>query len=294
MRCLLLVCLSVSFLSAQSLLQRGQTYLLRLLNGDLLEGEYLGDTLLGDTLPAWRFRTVVGTATVIPREVAEITPQTAAYRHRHRIFLQPTAEPVAAHPFIGLAGLFALYGGLGFQDWLSIVGAHTLLPSVPAAEQLWAVNTKFTLLSTPNILMPGWVSIAVGAQVSALNRANQLLHLYLAATFVGQRSQLNALIFAKAAGADLMTVRAGSWGSVTFGYGTGSIGIGVGLDTQLPTRRDLHVLAELWNSDIRSPSRSGLFVGVRLANTVLALDFGLFWFGYPFVVPAANVVWTPL
>jgi len=290
---LLILCLAAPLLSAQPSLQQGETYLLRLLNGDVLEGQYLGETRLGDTLPAWRFRTAIGTATIMPREIAEITPRTTAYRHRHRIFLQPTAEPIATHAFVGLAGLFALYGGFGIQDWLSIVGAYTLLPAVPAAEQIWALNTKFTLLSTPNVLMPGWVSLAAGGQVSALNRSNQLLHLYLAATFVGHRSQLNALVFAKAAGADLMTVRAGSWGSVTFGYETGSVGIGVGLDVRLPARHDLHLLAELWNSDIRSPSRSGLFAGVRLANTALALDFGLFWFGSPLAIPAANAVWTP-
>ncbi len=141
--------------------------------------------------------------------------------------------------------------------------------------------------------MPGWVSLATGAQLSALNRSNQMLHLYVAASFIGARSQLNVLLFAKAAGADVMEVRAGSWGTVTFGYATGSVGIGAGLDVRLPARHDLHLLAELWNSDIRSPSRSGLLVGVRLANTALALDFGLFWFGYPWAIPAANVVWTP-
>ena len=125
MRYVLLVC-AVAALFAQSTLRRGETYIVRLLNGDVLEGDYLGETFLQDTIPAWRFRTLIGTATISRHEVAEIVPKTAAYRHRHRIFLQPTAEPVATNAFIGLAGLFALYGGVGFQDWLSLVGAHTL------------------------------------------------------------------------------------------------------------------------------------------------------------------------
>jgi hypothetical protein len=279
---------------AQEPLQRGEAYLLRLVNGDLIEGEFLGETVLGDTLPAWRFRTLVGTATIARREIAEILPYKDVYRHQHRIFIQPTAEPIGNHAFIGLAGLFALYAGIGFQDWLSLVGAHTLLPTIPMSQQLWAFNTKFTLLSSPNFLMPGRVSLAIGAQVSSLSREQQLLHLYGAASFVGERSQVSALLFAKVAGEDLLTVRAGSWGSVTFGYPTGAVGIGVGLDVRLPARHDVHLLAELWNSDIRSPSRTGILVGVRLANSAVALDFGLFWFGYPYAVPAANAVWTPL
>jgi hypothetical protein len=293
-RSLILALLTALCAFAQPALRPGERYLLRLINGDVLEGEFLGETVLEDSLAAWRFRTLIGTATIARREIAEILPREAAYRHLHRVFLQPTAEPIGNNAFVGLAGLFALYAGVGFQDWLSLVGAHTLLPSVPASEQIWALNAKFTLLSSPNILMPGRVSLAVGAQLSALNRANQILHLYAAASFVGERSQLSALVFAKAAGEDLLTVRAGSWGSVTFGYATGAVGIGAGLDVRLPTRRELHLLAELWNSDIRSPSRTGLLVGMRLANSAVALDFGLFWFGYPYAIPAANAVWTPL
>ncbi|MDW7996717.1 MAG: hypothetical protein RMJ46_03435 [Bacteroidota bacterium] len=225
-----------SIAPAQGTLQRGDSYLVRLINGDLVAGEFLGETLLDDTIPAWRFRTLVGTATIARREVAEITPQEKAYRHWHRIFIQPTAEPIGEHTFVGLAGLFALYGGIGFQDWLSLAGAYTLVPVMSAGEQLWGLNTKFTLLTSPNILTPGRVSLAFGAQVSALSAVNQILHLYGVASFVGSRSHLSAMVFAKVAGDDLLTVRAGSMGSVTFGYATGAVGIGVGLDVQLPSR----------------------------------------------------------
>ncbi|MEN3026422.1 MAG: hypothetical protein ABDH31_01790 [Chlorobiota bacterium] len=270
----------------------GHRYLIRLINGDLLEGTFLGEALIADSLPAWRFRTLIGVATIAHREIAELKPLHAAYRHSHRIFIQPTAEPVDGNSFVGLAGLFALYGGLGFQDWLSIVAAHTLLPRVSMAEQLWALNTKFTLLRTTNSI--SYVTIAVGAQVSSLTARHQILHLYTVASFRGERSCLSGTIFAKVAGDDILTVRAGSWGSVTFGYAAGAVGIGVGLEVRPLARRDLHFLAELWNSDIRSPSRTGLLVGVRLSNSVLALDFGVFWFGYPYAVPAANITWTPL
>ncbi len=271
--------------------QEGKRYLLRLVNGDLLEGVFVGEALVQDSLPAWRFRTLIGTATIARREIAELVEQD--YRHLHRIFLQPTAEPIGPNAFLGLAGLFALYAGIGFQDWLSLVGARTLLPNIPADQQLWALNTKFTLLRSANVLMPGRVSLALGAQLSALNTVNQLLHLYGVASFTGERSHLSVLLMAKAAGPDMLTVRAGSWGSVTFGYATGALGLGIGLDVRLLSRRDLHLLAELWNSDIRSPSRTGLLLGIRLANTFVALDFGIFWFGYPYAIPAANAVCTP-
>lgn len=283
--------LSVAVRAQPSSPQEGKAYLIRLINGDLLEGVFIGEALVQDSLPAWRFRTFIGTATIARREIAELVEQ--GYRHLHRIFLQPTAEPIGPNAFLGLAGLFALYAGIGFQDWLSVVGARTLLLNVPATEQLWALNAKFTLLSSANVLMPGRVSLALGAQLSALNTANQLLHLYGVASFVGERSHLSALLFAKAAGPDVLTVRAGPWGAMTFGYATGALGLGIGLDVRLLSRRDLHLLAELWNSDIRSPSRTGILLGVRLANTLMALDFGIFWFGYPYAIPAANAVCTP-
>ncbi len=274
-------------------LQEGNFYLIRLINGDLIEGVFVADTFVQDSLPAWRFRTLIGTATIARREVAELIEQEKAYRHLHRIFVQPTAEPIGRDAFVGLAGLFALYGGFGFQDWLSVVAARTFFPTVPAAEQIWAFNAKFTLLSSANVLMPGRVSLALGAQLSALNSPNQLLHLYAVASFIGERSHLSAMVFGKVAGPEILTLRAGSWGSVTFGYATGAVGIGAGLDVRLPTRREMHLLVELWNSDIRSPSRTGLLLGIRLANTLVALDFGLFWFGYPYAIPAANAVCTP-
>jgi hypothetical protein len=280
--------------AAQPALQPGQRYLLRLLNGDVLEGQFVDSTQLSDTLPAWRFRTLIGTATIAVREVAELVPLEEHYRHGHRIFLQPTAEPVAGNGFIGLAGLFALYAGVGLQDWLSVVGGHTLLPKVPAAEQLWVLNVKFTLLQAPNLTMPGTLWLAVGGNITALNSANQLLHLYAVGSVAGVRTRLSAAVMAKLAGEDLMTVRFGSWGSVPVAYQSGAVGIALGLDYRPSARRDMRLLLELWNADIRSPSRTGILAGVRLYNSAVALDFGLFWFGYPLAIPAANVAWTPL
>jgi hypothetical protein len=56
---------------------------------------------------------------------------------------------------------------------------------------------------------------------------------------------------------------------------------------------DVHVICELWNPDIAKPMNSGALLGLRIANTHVAADFGLSVWTAPAIAPFVSFVWTP-
>lgn len=242
-----------------------------------------------------KIKTAIGTATVYESQIAEIIPMDDLYRHAHRVFLLPTGEAIRKNHFVGNLELFGLWAGIGVGDVVSITAGRTALPSVPSGDQVSFVNLKATIYDEEYTTMPGKFSLAGGVNLGWLNAPNRLTHAYFSATFTRIRSRVTGTVFMNLSGnsMELFTARAGTLGSVVVHYPASAIGIGVGVDTRLPGRQDLHVLAELWNSDISKPTNTVLMLGLRLANTAVSMDFGLAVFSVPSVVPVMSFAWTP-
>ncbi len=269
-------------------------YYVRLAGGDILTGpivEVFDDEREG---PAIKVKTAIGTATVYASQIEELTPLEKAYPHSHRVFIMPTAEPISNNHFIGLYELLFLYGGAGIADIVSVTAGRSVVPSVPASEQVSVLNLKATVYREEQQDMPGHISFALGANFAWLNDRNRLINLYGVGTFTGARARITGALFYKAAGEDVVTARAGTIGSTDINYARGAVGVGVGLDTRLTNGRyDLHVLAELWNHDVGRPSNTAVLLGLRLWNTDFSADFGIAFFTAPAIAPVANFVWTP-
>ncbi|MFZ9869907.1 MAG: hypothetical protein ACO3E0_01990 [Candidatus Kapaibacteriota bacterium] len=271
-----------------------EIYVVRLENGDILSGaivEFSED----DTGAYVRVASVVGRAKIYAKEIHSIYSSEADYRHRHRGYILPTAIPIGNDAFISLIEGVLPYAGVGVGNWLSITAGRTLVPGIAWSEQVSLVNAKFTVHTAPHGLVEGGEQYyAVGINGGWLNDVNFLGHVYGVATFTGKRTQATLMMFAKVAGKDNYTIKAGNFfGPSAFPLPNGTFGVGIGLDTRFPEMRNLHVVGELWNADLTRPANTALYLGLRLTSRAVASDFGFTIVQGPFVVPTVAFAWTP-
>lgn len=267
---------------------------IRLLNGDVLSGPIL--KVEHDSAgTAVRIAAPIGRAKVYLHEMAWISTADESYRHRHRTYIMPTAEPIGNDHYAGLWEIAFLYAGAGIGDIVSITAGRTFVPSVPASDQLSLINIKATVYESDNGLVDGGRQyVAVGYNGAWLNARNPFGHAYVVGTWTGRRTQVSTMMFAKVVGPDIYTVSTGSlFNPFLVNYSTGTVGVGLSLDTRISDHHDLHVIGELWNSDITRPANTMLFLGLRTATSVVAMDFGLAVFSAPAVVPLVSFAWTP-
>lgn len=268
-------------------------YRVRLNNGDILSGtivRFVSDSVEGEGL---RLRTAVGTAAVYTSQIAEIVALEAAYRHSHRLFLMPAADPIGRNHFAGLFELAFLYAGFGIGP-ASVTLGRSVIPGLTANEQLSTVNAKITVARVPNETMPGGFAAAAGVNIAWANDRNQILHPYIAATFTLTRTRVTGSLFFKTGAAgDFFTVSAARYGEAAVRYPNGSIGLAIGLDTRFSERHDLHFVGEFWNADLTSPRKSAAFLGLRLCNSAVSADFGVAVFAVPVLAPYFGFAWTP-
>ncbi|MFP4528540.1 MAG: hypothetical protein ACLFQX_08325 [Candidatus Kapaibacterium sp.] len=267
-------------------------YIIRLKNGDILTGYVTGTAPGEEGGPAIRFRTELGTALIYISQIEEIRPKEVAYRHSHRVFLLPTAEPIGGDHFIGMFEMLFLYGGAGIGDIVSITAGRSIVPGIDSRQQLTELNVKATVYNTDFESMEGGMSFAVGGNMAWANHNNRLVHYYGVATFRGFKSLITSAIFYKAGSEDYYRLNFGQ-NAVDMTYADGSFGIGLGLDTRFTRWHGLHFIGELWNSDITRPTNTGVLLGFRLSNSSFSADFGLSFFTQPLVAPFASFVWTP-
>lgn len=270
-----------------------RVYLVRLVNGDILTGPLLAVERDNDGV-ALRIGATIGRAKIYLREIAYVNTVTDAYRHRHRGYILPTAQPIGDDHFLGVWEIAVLYAGGGIGP-ISITGGRSLVPGIPMSDQFSVVNIKATVHEADNGLVEGGKQFyAVGVNGTWLNDRNFLGHVYGSATFTGRRTQVTTTMFAKISGNELSTVRLGTLTDpFNVPYGNGAIGIGLGLDTRMPAFNDLHVIAELANADITRPANTLLYLGLRTATSAVAMDFGMALAPGPTVVPAVAFAWTP-
>jgi len=271
---------------------RTTVYSIRLNNGDIITGncvEMLNDPIEGEGA---KFATELGTATIFENQIAEIKKFEDLYRHNHRMYLMPTAEPIEGNHFIGNFELLLFYAGFGISDFLSFTAGRSILPDVPSKEQVSLFNIKVTPLSFPIDDVAELFTVSLGANLGFINHNNRLLHYYGNATMRLKRTTFTAALFYKASGNDIYIInfRENIWDMT---YENGSFGIGLGIDTKFSKRNDLHFIGEIWNSNIAHPTHSAVMLGLRLSNSSFSSDFGLAFFTQPFVIPFVSFVWTP-
>ncbi len=270
----------------------GELVLVRLTTGDVLRGELLARTTR-DSVDAVKVRTAIGTATIDLDQIAEICLLQRRYRHTWRTLLMPTAEPIGSNHCLMSMELLTLGTGIGIGEVGSIMLLRSIVPGIPSSHQLSVINAKATLLQADYQQLDGHLSLCVGGNLAWINAPNRLQHLWVAGTFTRVRSRLTVMAFYNLSDRDVYQVTAGTYGSVAMRYAPNAVGFGLGLDVQLPARDDVHILAELWNSDLARPYQTMLVLGIRLANTALALDAGVAISSMPVVIPLVAASWTP-
>ena len=171
----------------------GREYIVRLTNGDIISGEYdsfISDPEDGDAI---KLRTDIGTALIYSDQIVEINIEEDYYRHKHRVFVLPTAEPISNDHFIGDFELLFLYCGIGIGDWVSITAGRSVLPSIPAKHQISDINLKTTLMNSYFGDANRKISLALGANIAFLNHNNKIMHLYGTGTMRLSRDQHNSI-----------------------------------------------------------------------------------------------------
>jgi hypothetical protein len=280
----------------EAVYEEGVRYTVRLEDGEELIGTVV-DVIQGDSATAAiKLKTAIGTATIYLWQIREIRQMDDDYRHAHRVFLMPTAEPIGSNHYAGSVELLGLMAGVGIADIGSVFVARTLVPGISAREQLSVCNLKATVYEERYQSMAGKMNFALGLNLGWLNAANRITNLYAVGTFTRVRSRITGIVFGNVSGSrtDLFTATAGTLGSVLVRYPGGSVGFGIGVDTRFPGRQDLHAIAELWNSNISSANNSMFLLGLRLTNSSVSMDFGFAVVPGFTVVPVTSFAWTPL
>ncbi|MFH1051351.1 MAG: hypothetical protein V1779_10545 [bacterium] len=271
---------------------RNQLYVIKLVNGDILSGYVVEMVSHPEDGEGIKFSTEIGTATIYEDQILEIKAVRDYYRHNHRIFLLPTANPIESNHFIGNFELLFFYAGAGISDIVSITAGRTFIPSIRSDQQISVANAKVTLLNMDLNSKSEKLSLALGANLGFVNHDNRLIHYYGVGTVTLNRSSVTAAVFYKAGSEDYNKVKLGN-NYIDLRYPDGSFGIGLGLDTKFSNMHDLHFIGELWNSDVSKPTNTAVMLGLRLCSSKFSADFGLSFFTYPFVAPFCSFVWTP-
>lgn len=267
-------------------------YMVRLNSGDIIYGhflEYMNDPDNGEGV---KLSTALGGATIYYSEIADIRLKEKSYRHAHRIYLMPTAEGIGENYFISDFELMFLYAGAGWKDWVSVTAGRTIVPYILGNQQVSVVNFKLSPLHQMLDSNGKMLHLALGGNLSWLNNRNRLQHLYAAATLNLSRTSLTANLFYKFGEDDFYDLYFYN-NKVELNYPNHSFGLGLGFDTKLPKFESIHIIGEIWNSDVTRPTNSGVLLGVRLCNTAVSADFGLAVFTQPFILPFVSFAWTP-
>ena len=266
-------------------------YSVKLTNGDIITG-LITDITDDKDGKAIKIKTEIGTALIYDYQIYSIYPKENEYKHSHRAFLLPTAEPIGNHMFVGDFELVFFMAGFGISDIFSFTAGRSLIPFVPSRHQITDFDAKFTVYKTYFESDAESFSLAIGANYALANHNNQLVHLYGVSSVDFGRTMLTANVFYKLGARNFYDVYFGTY-LFNLIYPNGAFGIGLGLDSQLPGRNDLHVIGELWNIDVTRPTNTAIMLGLRFVNKDFSADFGLALFTQPFIAPFTSFVWTP-
>lgn len=279
------------FANDSTQLVTGNNYIFRLNNGDIITGELLELILTGENKEL-KVDTQLGIAVVELSQIAEISAAEKYYRQEHRYFLLPTAIGIGRNHYFGLTELFFINAGIGITEHFSLILGRTVVPTLYSNQQLSIIDLKGTLPKYEFRDIFRELHIAFGGNLAFANHNNRFIHFYSSGTVVFFKTSLTATLFYKYGSRDSYTIGFSNK-YLDLVYENGAFGLAVGLDTRFPSFRDLHFIAELWNVNITKPTNTGVFTGIRIANSRIAADFGMAWFTQSFIVPFVNFFWTP-
>jgi hypothetical protein len=265
--------------------------IIRLKNGDILSGRII-DYIEDDNGSGIRFKTQIGTTVIYSKEILEMKEYYDNYRHKHRVFLMPTAEPIGDDHFIGNYEIALFYAGFGISEYFSFTAGRSIIPGIPAEHQISLFNAKITLFTNKWDNAPGGMKVAIGTNTTFINHNNRIDNYYAVTTLHFDRSRLTGTIFTKNGPRDFYELKfLNNLYDLT--YENGAFGVGLGLDTKLSNRHDIRFIGEIWNNNINQPTDSGVLLGVRHGNTEFSSDFGIAFFTQPFLIPFVSFTWTP-
>ena len=279
--------------SAKDSLALGESYSVRLLNGDILSGELVEFVNSPDFGEGIKIKTEIGRALVYLNQMAEIKKKKDFYRHTSRVYLMPTGEAIKENHYIADFEAAMLVAGVGVQNWLSIMAGRSVIPSIRSDEQVNLLNVKATVVDDNFDFIGADFYLGLGFNYASINNNNALTHGYFTATLKGDRTRLTLLSYFKLGSKDIYTLKATNIGEYNMYYANGTFGIGVGIDTKFTERSDLHFIGEIWNANVIKPRNTGLLLGLRLCNTAIASDFGIGFSTAGAVIPVIGVSWTP-
>lgn len=265
---------------------------IRLKNGDIITGVITEVFTSENEGTGIKILTELGKATIYNNQIADIRFKDEFYRHNHRIFLLPTANPIKNNHFVGSFELLFLYFGAGISDFFSITAGRTIVPQVSSSQQISLINAKFTFFTMEFDSIARMVSLAIGGNLGFANHNNRFQHLYLVSTVKLFKTELTGTVIYKVGSDDFNFINYGN-NIQELKYPNGSFGIGLGIDTEIPKTKGLHFIGELWNIDVERPTNTAIMLGLRLCNTSVSADFGLALFTQPYIFPFVSFVWTP-
>jgi hypothetical protein len=239
-----------------------------------------------------KLQTALGIPKIYYAEIDGVQEYNNIYKNDHRVFLMPTAEPIAGAPFVGNYEAFFFYGGFGITQYFSLTAGRTAIPLLYTGQQFSMINVKSTFLTVPFDSIDGHLSLALGGNVSFINNDNRLIHIYTAATVKFKRSSFTTTVFYKTGSDDWYDIDYMNLVAPIY-YANGTIGFGMGIDTKFPGRNNLFFTGEIWNKDIADLRSSCFSLGFRSVYDKLSMEWGFILFTNPYIVPYFGFTWTP-
>lgn len=229
-------------------------------------------------------------ATALVSNVATSAPLDSV-RDGYRHFIMPTGKPIEGG-YVGFWELAFMQAGVGFEDFLSITGGFTIMPTVAFRSQIGFTQAKLTFFDDQGL------SLSAGLNFLRLTSENTFLHGFGVLTYeTPSQTRISGLLFYKLStstpdGPDnpLIMVNVVPYGSFSFIYNSG-LGGGVGFDTPLPGNPNVRFVGEIWNHDLSTPNKLGVIGAIRIESDRFSSDFGFMYFTLPLVAPIANFVW---
>lgn len=302
MKSIVVLILILAFVSARPVFSKegmlngvkadGTVYVIKNVFGDLISGyvvEFIHSDADGEGV---KLQTDFGPLNVYEFQIEGIYIESEYYRHNHRVFIMPTANPVGENHFIGAFELMFLYGGFGLGDWFSATLGRSVLPTVRSADQISVANVKLSLPYFEFDTTGERLRVAGGFNYASINDANKLYHAYGAATLELSMTSLSAAVFYNASPEPIFQIRFGDNLYAANIY-DGGFGLALGMETRIKSSVDIRIIGEIWNNDVTRPNRTLSLLGLRYSGRLCSADFGLAYSTAPFVAPFASFVFTP-
>lgn len=268
-------------------------YIFRLKSGDEFNG-FVTDNGEKDEYGKYlKLQTTLGIPKIYYSEIDGIQEYNNIYKNDHRVFLLPTAEPIAGAPFVGNYEAFFFYGGFGITQYFSLTAGTTAIPLLYKGQQFSVINVKSTFLTVPFDSLDGHLSLALGGNVSFINQDNRLIHIYTAATLRFKRSSFTANVFYKTGSDDFYEIDVMNLNPYPLYYANGTIGFGMGIDAKFPGRNNLFFTGEIWNQNMADLRSSAFTLGFRSVYDKLSMEWGFLLLTNPYIVPYFGFTWTP-